>query len=353
MARVAAGDDPWDALRASGAARGPKNDGAARQEIERARRFGARVLTFGDEDFPPLLRASPCPPPLLYVWGTLRPEDVFAVSVIGSRRATAHGEAVAQNIARGLAGHGFVVVSGLARGIDAAGHRGALAAGGRTLAVLGSGLDRVYPPEHRDLAAAIAGRGAVLSELPFGTPPLKQHFPERNRLIAWISWATVVVEATRDSGSLITANLAVDQGRTVYAVPGRPGEPNAEGTNALLREGALVCRCAGDVVEDLAPQLVDAARSSIDARGNGIVIGTTGVGPAEGVTGVPGDLRLTPGQRRVFESLPATGGIGIERLGAESGLAPGTLLATLLELELLGLVRSLPGRRFSVAGVRI
>ncbi len=353
MARVAAGDDPWDALRACGAARGPKNDGVARQEIARARRFGARILTFGDEDFPPLLRASPNPPPLLYVWGTLRPEDVFAGSVIGSRRATAHGEAVAQDIARGLAGRGFVVVSGLARGIDAAGHRGALAAGGRTLAVLGSGLDRVYPPEHRDLAAAIAGQGAVLSELPFGTPPLKAHFPERNRLIAWISWATVVVEATRDSGSLITANLAVDQGRTVYAVPGRTGEPNAEGTNALLRQGALVCRCAGDVVEDLAPQLVDAARSSIDARGNGIVIGTTGPDPAEGVTGVPGGLRLTPGQRRVFESLPATGGVGIERLGAVSGLAPGPLLATLLELELLGLVRSLPGRRFSVAGVRI
>jgi len=180
---------------------------------------------------------------------------VLAIAIVGSRRATPHGIDVARRLASGLAAAGFTVVSGLARGIDAASHRGALESGGRTLAFLGSGLDRIYPAEHLKLAEEIAGRGAVLSEFSFGTPPYRSHFPARNRAIAWIAWATIVVEAARDSGSLITAKLAADEGRSVYAVPGPVGERNAEGTNGLLRAGALICRGAGDVIEDLAPQV--------------------------------------------------------------------------------------------------
>src|SRR6267142_4344925 len=328
---------------------------SAREEIDRARRQGATVLTPEDERYPPLLRVVSDPPWLLYVWGELRPEDVLSIAVVGSRRATLHGLATARGLGRALSASGYTVVSGLARGIDAAGHEGALEGGGRTIAVLGSGLDRVYPVEHRRLAEAVAGSGAVVTEFPCGTAPLKRHFPERNRLIASLSWATVVVEAARGSGSLITADLAADEGRAVYAVPGSLDEPNAEGTNGLLRAGALVCRGPADVVEDLAPQLVDAA-STIAAR-RAATPSTTGGEPTAPLLpglGAGSDevARLTPEQREVLSRIPKTRGIGIEKLGEACHLEPGPLLAVLLELEPSGLVRQLPGRRFTSAACK-
>jgi DNA processing protein len=305
---------------------GPLLDEAGR-EIERARRLGASFLTLEDEGYPSLLRVSADPPPFLYVLGALEPRDVLAVAVVGSRRATPHGLEVAAGIAGGLAAAGFTVVSGLARGIDASGHRGALGAGGRTIAVLGSGIDRIYPVEHRRLAGEIAVRGAILSEWPLGTAPLKHHFPARNRVIACLAWSTVVVEGRHDSGSLITASLALDEGRTVHAVPGPVGSPNAEGPNALLREGALPCRSAADVIEDLAPQVAGVPEPGA---------------PPAAASGGP----LSPDQRRVLAAIPAVAGVGIERLGAASGLPPGALLTVLLELELLGIVRRIPGPRY-------
>lgn len=313
----------------------------AREELDRAQRQGAAVLTFQDESYPPLLRASSDPPPVLYVWGDMRPEDVLAVAVVGSRRATPLGLQVAGDLGRGLAASGFTVVSGLARGIDAASHRGALDGGGRTIAVLGSGLDRVYPVEHRALAESIARRGAVVTEFPFGAAPLRRHFPERNRVIASLSWATVVVEAATGSGSLITADLAADEGRAVCAVPGSVDDPNAAGTNALLRAGALLCRGAADVLEDLAPQIVEAAGALAASR--------SPQPPLPGLA-VPGGLAAD--ERRVLEKVPRTRGIGIEKLGEACGMAPGALLATLLELELRGLVRQLPGRGFLSAACK-
>jgi DNA processing protein len=316
---------------------------SARAELRRAQRFGARILTLEDEEYPALLRATSDPPPTLYLWGRLRPEDMLAVAVVGSRRATPHGASLARRIAGDLAARGFCVVSGLARGIDAAGHRGALEAEGRTVAVLGSGLDRIYPAEHRKLAEAIAGRGAVLTEFPFGTPPLRRHFPERNRVIAWLSWATVVIEAARDSGSLITAGLALDEGRSVHAVPGLVGRVESEGTNALLRDGAHICRGAEDVLEDLAPQLIEAARLLRPDR--------AGVAPSIGkeifgIRSAADRASLTADQRSVLECLRRSDVMSIERLGEVCGMGPGPLLAALLELELLGLVRQLPGRFF-------
>ena len=316
----------------------PRFEAAAARELERARRDGARLLTPEDADFPALLRAISDPPLVLYVRGALLPEDALAVAVVGSRRATPHGAHLAAAIAGGLGAAGFTVVSGLARGIDAAGHRGALASGGRTIAVLGSGLDRIYPAEHRRLADRIAARGAVVSELPFGAPPLARHFPERNRIIAGLAWATVVVEAARDSGSLITAALANEEGRSVHAVPGPVGTPNAEGPNALLRDGALVCRSAGDVLEDLAPQIVEAARRHAPAP-----VAAAGTARRD----------LTAEQRRVLEALPQGRGIGAEELERRCALPAGTLLATLLELELLGLIRQIPGPRFLRAPCKI
>ncbi|HKQ97424.1 MAG TPA: DNA-processing protein DprA, partial [Candidatus Polarisedimenticolia bacterium] len=248
------------------------------------------------------------------------------------------GVAFAGRLAFDLARAGFTIVSGLARGIDAAAHRGALDAGGRTVALLGSGLDRIYPDEHRRLAERIAAQGVLASELPFGTPPLARHFPERNRLIAGMSWATVVVEAARDSGSLITAGLSLESGRIVFAVPGPPGEPNAEGTNGLLRAGAHCCRGAEDVIEDLAPQLVGAAADVAAARHAAASdVGGQATGVAE---------PLTPIERRILAALSPARGADVDRLGQATGLEPGPLLSALLELELRGLVRQAPGARF-------
>ncbi|HEU4403348.1 MAG TPA: DNA-processing protein DprA [Candidatus Polarisedimenticolia bacterium] len=351
-ARAADPAAPLSLPQSAGEFLGPGWQEEAAAELERARRFGAGVLTLADEAYPSLLRAAADPPPLLYVWGRLLRQDALAVAVVGSRRATPHGSGVARRLAEGLAGAGFTVVSGLARGIDAEGHRGALECGGRTLAVLGSGLDRIYPVEHQKLAAAISGQGAVLTEFPFGTGPLPRHFPERNRVIAWLSWATVVVEAARDSGSLITADLAADEGRAVYAVPGPVGCAESEGTNALLRQGAIVCRGAEDLLEDLAPQLVEAARLCAPAGRDGDAEPGEG-GAAGSLSGIGSDAArrgLTADQRRLLERLPKTRGVGVERLAEVSGLPPGALLSTLLELEVLGLVRQLPGLRFMASG---
>lgn len=316
-------------------------DEAARAEIEHARGIGAQLLTIEEDGFPPLLRDSSDPPAVLYVRGRLEPEDRLAVAVVGARRATPHGERFAGRLAEGLARQGFTIVSGLARGIDAAAHRGALAAGGRTVAVLGCGIDRIYPAEHGPLAQEIAAHGAVISELPIGAAPLKQNFPERNRIIAWMTWATVVVEAARDSGSLITARLAADEGRTVLAVPGTPGEPNAEGTNGLLRQGAACCRDADDVVEDLAPQIAAAAAAVAAARRT-----RQDLGANDGTAAASDAGPLTDNERCILAALPATRSLDLEALGELSGLATGVLLSVLLGLELRGLVRQIPGGRF-------
>jgi DNA processing protein len=353
MSRAAPESDPSDILRTWAGLPGDRPDGAgleeqeARTEIETARRGGIGLVTMADRRYPALLRAAVDRPLLLYVRGELLPEDVLAIAIVGSRRATPQGIELAERIAADLARHGFVVVSGLARGIDAAAHRGALEAGGRTLAVLGSGLQKIYPAEHGRLAEKVSAQGAVISELPLGAAPLKRHFPERNRLIAWLTWATIVVEGTADSGSLITADLAASEGRTVFAVPGPVGEPQSEGTNALLRQGALVCRSAADVIEDLAPQLVEASRglrngvAGNDSNNENVGRAARRRPPVEGAT---------PDQRLVLQAIPARRGIGIEALGRASGLDPGRLLATLLELEISGRIRQIPGRRFVVAG---
>ena len=322
---------------------------AARAEMEAARRLGIAILVPGDPRFPPLLREVPDPPLVLYVRGSLEPEDRLTVAVVGSRRSTPWGTSTAESLGRDLAAEGFTVASGLARGIDAAAHRGALEGGGRTLAVLGSGLDRIYPPEHARLADEIAGRGALVSELPLGTTPLPRHFPERNRLIAWMAWATVVVEAARDSGSLITAGLAADAGRLVFAVPGPAGEPNAAGTSALLRDGAICCRDARDVIEDLAPQVSDLAARVAAGR---VAAGRPPGATAESAAPESGLPPMSEAERSVLARLSQTRGVGIESLAGSCGLPAGALMSALLELELRGLARRLPGARFIAARCR-
>jgi DNA processing protein len=223
---------------------------------EAARRCGAEVVTLADAGYPQPLREIPDPPLALYVRGKV-PEHV-AVAVVGTRNPSSDGEYVAHRMAADLAAAGVCVVSGLARGVDASAHRGALEAGGPTVAVLGCGVDVPYPAGHEELAARVALHGAVVSEYPPGTPPAKHHFPSRNRIISGLSRAVVVVEATLRSGALITADLALEQGREVFAVPGSVLNPRSQGPHRLLREGAGWAESAADVLQALGLALAQA-----------------------------------------------------------------------------------------------
>ena len=203
---------------------------------------GITILTWDDEQYPSRLKEIDQPPPVLYVKGSFFKEDTWAVAVVGTRRVSAYGRQVTEEIASYLAANGVTVVSGLARGVDAFAHQAALQAGGRTLAVLGCGVDQVYPPEHRGLAEKVIASGALLSDYAPGTPPDASNFPPRNRIISGLSMATVVVEAGDTSGALITAQFAVDQGREVFAVPGNIYAPQSRGTNRLISQGARPLR---------------------------------------------------------------------------------------------------------------
>lgn len=214
-------------------------------------RMGIRVVTCLDDAYPAVLRNIYDPPPLLYLRGSLEPTDSQAVAIVGSRRASAYGRMVAESLAADLARAGVTVVSGLARGIDSAAHRGALKAGGRTLAVLGSGADVIYPPENRVLAREIEGCGAVISELPLGTPPLAGNFPARNRIISGLSLGVVVVEAGEKSGSLHTVDYALEHGKDVFAVPGSIRNPLSVGPHRLIKQGARLAEAAEDILEEL------------------------------------------------------------------------------------------------------
>ena len=302
------------------AARKALLSGAAWRQAEsercRALARGLRLVGSDEPDYPEWLVRTYDPPPVLFVRGSLvRGEGELSVAVVGSRAATAQGLTFARALGRDLAESGLTVVSGLARGIDAAAHRGALEAGGRTVAVLGSGLERVYPKENAPLADAIAaGGGAVVSELPLDAGPWKGNFPRRNRVIAGWGRAVVVVEAGERSGALITARLALEEGREVMAVPGHPTWASAAGANALLRDGAVVVRHAGDVLEAL----------GLETR------------PAAGTE--TGDEVLAALRRDAPSS--------VEEIAARCGRALPELLARLGELELAARVRRLPGPLF-------
>jgi DNA processing protein len=299
------------------------------QEIHRVEQAGATLIPFTAAAYPPRLRMIADPPPLLYAKGRLCAEDNKAVAVIGSRSASEYGRRVARNLCRELASLGFTVISGMARGLDGAAHEAALSAGGRTIAVLGSGVDRPYPPEHESLYRRISESGAVLSEFPMGTGPLAFNFPARNRLISGLSLGVVVVEATEKSGSLITAALALEQGREVFAVPGEVGASRSRGTHRLIRQGAKLVETAADIIEEIAPQLLDRA-----------LLGVTGAQRA-----LPQQAR--PEARRIF-ALLQEGSAQIDEVIERSGLSPAEVSEVLLDLELQGYVRQLAGKRYAV-----
>ena len=298
-----------------------------------------RALSPADAGYPSRLAEVPDAPATLHVHGALVDADALAVAVVGSRRATPYGLEVAETLAADLAARGVTIVSGLARGIDAAAHRGALRVGGRTLAVLGSGIDVIYPPENRRLAAEIAERGALLSQFAPGTPPLPQNFPTRNQVIAALSLAVVVVEAAEKSGSLITARLAAELGREVLAVPGRITAPESRGANRLIQDGALVAMGWEDVV------------GVLPERWKARVTATAGIGRAGDAAAVGrGALEGEPSGYRSILELLGEDPIDIDHVIERSGLGAGRVSAALLELELEGRVRQIEGKRFVRVG---
>jgi len=281
----------------------------------------------GDPRYPALLGAIPAPP-ALFVRGALSDDDALALAIVGSRRPTPYGLAVAERLASELAERGVTIVSGFARGIDTAAHRGALAAGGRTLAVLGCGLDVVYPPENGPLARAVEVQGALVSQFAPGVPALPGHFPARNRTLAGLALGVIVVEATDRSGALITAGFAGDLGRETFAVPGRITSPTSAGANRLIQDGAKLVTCWQDIVSELPEPWRRAVR-----------------GPSA-PTGEQRRLENGSDEGRMFRLLAPDEPQHIEQLIARAGLDPARAAALLVTLELGGWARRLPGQRW-------
>ena len=292
-------------------------------ELEAVEKFGARVVTSKDADYPRLLREIHDPPIVLYTWGSLEERDQHALGVVGSRKTTHYGLECAKKLSYQIAYAGLTVVSGLARGIDTASHQGALAARGRTIAVIGAGLNHIYPSENLPLAEKICDSGAVVSEFPMDTKPDRQTFPMRNRIISGWSFGVLVVEAGLGSGALITATQAADQGRSVYAVPGQINRPSARGTNRLIQQGAKLVSGANDILQDMQMLFVE---------------------PPELERSTPA-VSLKDDEQKVLDTI-GDSETSIDRIISKSRLPSGVVSSTLLSLEMKRLVKQLPGQRF-------
>lgn len=293
-------------------------------EMEKAERMGARILTEIDREYPDGLRQMHDPPLALYVLGSIERRDRHAIGVVGSRHCTHYGLQTADRLSYQLAQTGFTIVSGLARGIDQAGHKGALKGKGRTLAILGSALDKLYPPEAEKLAEQIAANGALVSEFPLGREADRTTFPYRNRIIAGLSMGVLVVEASPKSGALMTADSASEQGKSVFAVPGRIDNPSARGSNNLLKQGAKLVDDMRDIVEDFEFLF------AFDEK--------------QRETGADDSIQLSPEERRIVEQL-AEEEKGVDELSRDTGLKSSRLSVLLLGLEMKRVVKMLPGKR--------
>jgi len=301
-----------------------KNDASA--EMKAAEALGVKIISAASEDYPQPLRRIFDPPLVLYVKGELKEEDALAMAIVGSRRASYYGKNQAERLAGSLAKMGFTIVSGMAWGIDSAAHKGALGAGGRTIAVLGSGLANPYPKGNEKLLAEIIENGAAISEFPLTFPPRAENFPRRNRLISGLCLGVVVVEAAERSGSLITARWAMEQGREVFAVPGPIDSATSRGTHRLIKDGAKLVERVEDVIEELGPL-------------------------AEVLTPVPDEQkrqtgRLKPEEEKILQALSPNEPRSIEEIIAETGFSAQGVSSVLMVLELKKLVKQLTGKRF-------
>ncbi|MDQ3707551.1 MAG: DNA-processing protein DprA [Chloroflexota bacterium] len=293
-------------------------------DLEQLEKLGGRAVSWEDEEYPQRLKEVAGAPPVLYVLGEITPQDAWAVGIVGTRRATHYGKEATERIVAGLVQAGVTVVSGMARGIDTVAHKAALEAGGRTLAVLGSGLDVIYPPENRNLARQMVdeGLGAIITEYPLGTRPEPVYFPPRNRIISGLSLGVLVVEAAEKSGALITVEFALDQGRDVFAVPGPVTSRFSEGTNNLIKKGAKCVTCAADILEELDLNMVTEH--------------------VEAVRALPAD----PTERMLLEHLQDNTR-HIDELTNLTSLPASTVSAVLTMMELKGLVKCIGGMQYA------
>ena len=294
-------------------------------EIKQIQLHAIKVVTLKDSAYPVNLKNIYDPPPFLYIKGDLIEKDANAIAVVGSRIASEYGISTTERISRDLARSGFTIVSGMARGIDSAAHHAALSVNGRTIAVLGSGIDVIYPPENRKLYEAIAAHGAVISEFPLGAQPSAYNFPARNRIISGLSLGVLVVEASLKSGSLITARLALEQGRDVFAVPGNVHSYKSKGTHRLLKEGAKLVETVQDIQDE-------------------ICVNVATVHDAEQHPAV--HLDMPPDSRSVYQIMGEVP-THIDELIAQTGFASSHVTAILLDLELNGFIKQYPGKRFA------
>ena len=286
---------------------------------------GIKMVTFSNEDYPETLKNIEDAPIVLYIKGTIQKEDRYAVAVVGSRKYSPYGKLAAEKLSSELSSMGFTIVSGMARGIDTLAHTAAVKSGGRSIAVLGSGIDVPYPPENRGLMEKLSGSGCVISEFPPGTLPERENFPKRNRIISGLSLGVLVVEATADSGSLITATYAVEQGKEVFAVPGNINSANSKGTNDLIKKGAKLVQSAEDVIEELAPVLRGYIRTREKAN-----------------------IELPVEEKRLCDIMTAEPK-HVDMLSRESKMPAQKVLGILLSLELKGIAKQAEGKKFFLA----
>ena len=307
-------------------------------ELAMADKIGVWIINFHDSRYPASLKRIYDPPPVLYIKGTLEKSDNLAIAIVGSRRCSIYGSEQASRFAHLLASSGFTIVSGMARGIDTAAHTGALTAGGRTIAVQGCGLANIFPPENKKLFTQITTSGACISELPLTYEPLSENFPPRNRIIAGLSLATIVIEATARSGALLTATATLENGREVMAVPGKIDSPLSKGTHRLIKDGARLV----DSIEDITEALGQIGQT---IKGHVNISTQKAEEKIETPLFEPEQLNLSENERAVFDCLSKEP-VHIEDIIVQTELAPGSINASLIALRLKGLIKQLPGNSF-------
>ena len=304
----------------AGRIRALRDGTALMREIQKTEELGVKIAVWNEPSYPAALLNTAYPPPAVYILGEVLPSDAFSIAIVGSRRPSYYGRRVARQMAKNAAEEGLTVVSGMARGIDSAAHEGALAGGGRTIAVLGSGIDVIYPPENKELAERIAENGAVVSEFPFGSCPFPQNFPRRNRVISGLALGVVIVQAGETSGALITADFALEQGREVFAVPGEIGNPLSRGTHNLIRQGARLVEGIADILEELGIPATKEHYSEDNSN----------------------KIRLSSREKRVLAQLGFSP-MSTDDIVIATGFFPSQVTTTLVSLELKGIVTRVVG----------
>jgi len=299
------------------------------KELAQIKKLNLNILTPDDKDYPENLKFIADPPIVLYVKGRLQPDDKKSIAIVGSRRASFYGLSLAEKFSRQLASHGFTIISGMARGIDTAAHKGALKQVGRTIAVIGSGFGQIYPPENKGLAEEICRQGAVISEFSVNTAPLPQNFPRRNRVISGLSLGILVVEAAQNSGALITADFALEQGREVFALPGKVDSANSSGTNGLIKQGAKLVSCVEEIEEEF------------DAQPN-----TLAVSPRKKEMPTINNNALSEEESVLYGLMNEQEPVSLDEIAEETAIGIPLLSQAIFGLQMKHLIRQLPGKQF-------